>query len=63
MVPLHMAAARGRYEVVGYLVGKGAKNDIKDKKGVGICDPIALYDDLGYINHILVTSVAFLLCA
>ena len=42
MVPLHMAAARGRYEVVGYLVGKGAKNNIKDTKGVGICDPIAL---------------------
>ena len=34
MVPLHMAAGRGRYEVVGYLVGKGAENDIKDNKGV-----------------------------
>ena len=39
MVPLHMAAERGRYEVVGYLVGQGAMNDMKDNKGVGICDP------------------------
>ena len=36
MVPLHMAAARGRYEVVGCLVKKGAKNDMIDNKGVGI---------------------------
>jgi len=39
MVPLHMAAERGRYEVVGYLAGKGAYKDIQDEEGVGICDP------------------------
>ena len=44
MTPLHMAAERGRYEVVGYLAGKGADQDIQDQdiqdeEGVGICDP------------------------
>ena len=39
MAPLHMAAERGRYEVVGYLVCKVATKDIQDNKGVGICDP------------------------
>ena len=39
MAPLHKAAERGRYEVVGYLAGKGADKDIHDEEGVGICDP------------------------
>lgn len=39
MAPLHMAAERGRYEVVGYLASKGADKNIQDEEGVGICDP------------------------
>ena len=39
MAPLHMAAEKGRYEVVEYLAGEGADKDVQDEEGVGICDP------------------------
>ena len=39
MAPLHMAAERGRFELVECLAGKGSMTDIQDKEGVGICDP------------------------
>ena len=39
MAPLHMAAERGRYEVVGYLADEGADKDVQDEEGVGICHP------------------------
>ena len=34
MTPLHLAAQRGRYNLVGYLVGKGANVNIQDLNGV-----------------------------
>ena len=36
MTTLHVAAERGRFEIVKYLVGKGAGIDTKDDGGVSI---------------------------
>ena len=42
MTPLHMAAERGCFDVVKYLViDKGADVNIKDDSGVSICDSTA----------------------
>ena len=38
MAPLHVAAERGYFTIVDYLIGKGATINIEDKKGVTICD-------------------------
>ena len=38
MTTLHVAAERGRFEIVKYLVGKGAGIDTKDDAGVSILD-------------------------
>ena len=49
MAPLHMAAERGRFELVECLAGKGSMTDIKDKEGVGICD-LLLAADYNYLS-------------
>ena len=36
MTPLHLAAERGRYNLVGYLVHKDANVNAKDRNGVGL---------------------------
>ena len=38
MTPLHIAAERGYFTIVDYLVGKGAAINMQDNKGVTICD-------------------------
>jgi len=38
MAPLHVAAERGYFTIVDYLVSKGAAIKIRDKKGVTTCD-------------------------
>ena len=43
MVPLHMAAERGRFYLVEKFAGQGADIDIKDNNGVSII-PLLIVD-------------------
>lgn len=54
MTPLHIAAERGRYRTVEYLVGKGAHISAEDNDRVGaICDSILhfTYDSIATGGH------------
>jgi len=50
MTPLHLAARRGRYNLVGYLVNKDANVNAKDHNGVKLQATSACWFDLVYFH-------------
>ena len=50
MTPLHLAAQRGRYNLVGYLVGKDANVNAKDLNGVKLQTTSACWFELVYFH-------------
>ena len=38
MTPLHVAAERGHFKIVQFLVGEGADVNTKDNSGVNLCE-------------------------
>ena len=56
MTPLHLAAQRGRYNLVGYLVDKGADVNIRDINGVRLI----LY---AVCSHVTERGCSIILCS